>query len=559
MLNSIGLQGPGIDAFLARDLPWLLQHDARLIVSIAGSSLEEYTELADGSATAPARRRRSRSTSPARTSRTAASSSPATRSVRPGGAAVRRAAALAASPIFAKLSPDVTTSSRSPEPSLEAGADGLTMINTLLGHGHRHRPHASAAGGVTGGLSGPAVRPVAVRALWQVTAAMREGCRPAHRGGRHAHRRGRPRVRRRRRVRRAGRHRDVQRPVASPPGASTSSRPKSPAIGFTRFADVVGIAHDRRRPTHDEQPRRPPSECGLRGAMDARRPAVRRHRPAREPARVVGAAGRPVRARAVRDDLRRGVRRRVAVLKPQSAFFEGYGSAGRRRARAGARATCATAGALAILDAKRGDIGSTMEAYAQAFLDRRGSAAGRRHDGEPLPRLRVAAPRARPGRRHRRGRLRARPDLQPGGPAGAARRGRRPLRRRVRGRRCRRRQRGRRRRAASSGTSGLVVGATVGDAVARLGLDLAASAAPLLAPGLGAQGAGPRRPAVGLRRRDGQRPAERLALGARPRGPSVAAPIDAARAGAEAVRAASDRTGAGRRLDRRDAARARCA
>src|SRR6476620_11099545 len=46
MLNSIGLQGPGIDAFLARDLPWLLQHDARPIVSIAGSSLGEYAELA---------------------------------------------------------------------------------------------------------------------------------------------------------------------------------------------------------------------------------------------------------------------------------------------------------------------------------------------------------------------------------------------------------------------------------------------------------------------------------------------------------------------------------
>ena len=46
MLNSIGLQGPGIDAFLARDLPWLLQHDARPIVSIAGSTLGEFTELA---------------------------------------------------------------------------------------------------------------------------------------------------------------------------------------------------------------------------------------------------------------------------------------------------------------------------------------------------------------------------------------------------------------------------------------------------------------------------------------------------------------------------------
>jgi hypothetical protein len=79
MLNSIGLQGPGIDAFLARDLPWLLQHDARPIVSIAGSTLGEFAELARRVGNTP-ESPRSRSTSPVRTSRIADWSSPATRS-----------------------------------------------------------------------------------------------------------------------------------------------------------------------------------------------------------------------------------------------------------------------------------------------------------------------------------------------------------------------------------------------------------------------------------------------------------------------------------------------
>ena len=79
MLNSIGLQGPGIDAFLDKDLAWLRDRGARAVVSIAGGSVDEYAKLAQRLRHVGRRRRRSRSTSPAPTSRTGAWSSPATR------------------------------------------------------------------------------------------------------------------------------------------------------------------------------------------------------------------------------------------------------------------------------------------------------------------------------------------------------------------------------------------------------------------------------------------------------------------------------------------------
>jgi dihydroorotate dehydrogenase (NAD+) catalytic subunit len=78
-------------------------------------------------------------------------------------------------PVFAKLSPDVTDIAAIASACVKAGADGLTMINTLLGmviDTDRMRPQLA---GVTGGLSGPGIRPVAVRAIWQVRAAMAEG------------------------------------------------------------------------------------------------------------------------------------------------------------------------------------------------------------------------------------------------------------------------------------------------------------------------------------------------------------------------------------------------
>jgi dihydroorotate dehydrogenase (NAD+) catalytic subunit len=170
MLNSIGLQGPGIDAFLARDLPWLLQHDARPIVSIAGSSLGEYAELARRVGNSPGvaaievniscpnveDRGLVFACDPAQASRVLS----VVRRDTPRGI-----------PVFAKLSPDVTSIVEIAGAVLEAGADGVVMINTLLGLNIDLDTMRPTLGGLTGGLSGPAVRPVAVRAVWQVAQA----------------------------------------------------------------------------------------------------------------------------------------------------------------------------------------------------------------------------------------------------------------------------------------------------------------------------------------------------------------------------------------------------
>ena len=171
MLNSIGLQGPGIDAFLIEDIPWLAAQGSRIIVSIAGETAEEYATLA----------RKLRGVSgisaievniscPNVENRGLVfacdpnSASEVTRSVRSiiGGDL----------PILAKLTPDVTNIAAIDRAVIDAGADGIAMINTVLGmviNTDTMRPHL---GGKTGGLSGPAIRPIAIRAIYQVREAL---------------------------------------------------------------------------------------------------------------------------------------------------------------------------------------------------------------------------------------------------------------------------------------------------------------------------------------------------------------------------------------------------
>ena len=171
MLNSIGLQGPGIDAFLANDVPWLLEQKARVIVSIAGETVEEYSTLA----------RKLRSVSgisavevniscPNVENRglVFACDAESSRRVIDG---VRKTIG-GELPIIAKLSPDVTDLPAIARGVVDAGADGLALINTVLGmviNIDSMKPHL---GGKTGGLSGPAIKPVAVRAIYQVHAAL---------------------------------------------------------------------------------------------------------------------------------------------------------------------------------------------------------------------------------------------------------------------------------------------------------------------------------------------------------------------------------------------------
>ncbi len=171
MLNSIGLQGPGIDAFIAKDIPYLLGEKARIIVSIAGETIEEYTTLA----------RKLRAVSgisaievniscPNLENRglVFACDLEASRRVLDG---VRRTIG-GEVPIIAKLSPDVSDLVAIARGVVEAGADALALINTLLGmviNLESGRPHLA---GKTGGLSGPAIRPIAVRAIYQVHSSL---------------------------------------------------------------------------------------------------------------------------------------------------------------------------------------------------------------------------------------------------------------------------------------------------------------------------------------------------------------------------------------------------
>jgi dihydroorotate dehydrogenase (NAD+) catalytic subunit len=167
MLNSIGLQGPGIDAFLKRDLPWLLSRGARAVVSIAGSTVDEYAELAA---------RLSDAAGVTAVEVNISCPNVADRgqvfACDPGASAAVIEAVRARIrydiPVFAKLSADVTDVVAIAGACVAAGADGLSMINTLLGMAIDTTTLRPVLAGVTGGLSGPAIRPVAVRCIWQV-------------------------------------------------------------------------------------------------------------------------------------------------------------------------------------------------------------------------------------------------------------------------------------------------------------------------------------------------------------------------------------------------------
>jgi dihydroorotate dehydrogenase (NAD+) catalytic subunit len=167
MLNSIGLQGPGIDTFLEKDIPWLVEQKAKVIVSIAGETVDEYGVLS----------RRLRAVSGISAVEVNISCPNVENrgqvfACHPDTAvavieAVRRNIG-GELPIIAKLSPDVTDIVEIAASVINAGVDGLALINTLLGMVIDTNTMKPKLAGKTGGLSGPAIRPVAVRAIYQV-------------------------------------------------------------------------------------------------------------------------------------------------------------------------------------------------------------------------------------------------------------------------------------------------------------------------------------------------------------------------------------------------------
>lgn len=171
MLNSIGLQGPGIDSFLANDLPWLVEQKSRVIVSLAGETVEEYATLARKIRSAPGISAVEVNISCPNVENRGlvfACDPEASRRVIDG---VRKTIG-GELPIIVKLSPDVTNLPQIAAGVIDVGADALALINTVLGmviNVDTMRPHL---GGKTGGLSGPAIKPVAVRAIYQVHEAL---------------------------------------------------------------------------------------------------------------------------------------------------------------------------------------------------------------------------------------------------------------------------------------------------------------------------------------------------------------------------------------------------
>jgi dihydroorotate dehydrogenase (NAD+) catalytic subunit len=173
MLNSIGLQGPGIESFIESDLAWLAERGARTIVSIAGESVDEYSRLASKLRNVGGFEAIEVNISCPNVADRGQVFACRSESAAQVIQAVRRNSD-SRTPIFAKLSPDVTDIVEIADSVIRAGATGVSLINTLLGMVINTRTMRPALAGVTGGLSGPAVRPVAVRCVWQVRQAFPE-------------------------------------------------------------------------------------------------------------------------------------------------------------------------------------------------------------------------------------------------------------------------------------------------------------------------------------------------------------------------------------------------
>jgi dihydroorotate dehydrogenase (NAD+) catalytic subunit len=170
MLNAIGIQNKGVDHFITEDLPWLTRQKATVFGSIAGNTIEEFVKVADklrtgGRGLAGVEVNISCPNLEDRNNIFAHSPE--------STAAVVEAVkgALPRTPVFAKLSPNVTSLTEIASAALEAGADGLSLINTVLGMSIDVETRRPKLAGTVGGLSGPAIRPIAVRAVHEIHSA----------------------------------------------------------------------------------------------------------------------------------------------------------------------------------------------------------------------------------------------------------------------------------------------------------------------------------------------------------------------------------------------------
>lgn len=169
MLNAIGLQNPGIDVFVERDIPYLKQYDTRIIVNVCGHTTEEYLEVVERLADQDVDLLEINISCP---------------NVKEGGIAFGQNPKLveqitaeikkkAKQPVIMKLSPNVTDITETAKAAEAGGADALSLINTLTGMKIDISRRQFALANQTGGMSGPAVKPVAVRMVYQVAHAVK--------------------------------------------------------------------------------------------------------------------------------------------------------------------------------------------------------------------------------------------------------------------------------------------------------------------------------------------------------------------------------------------------
>ena len=168
MLNAIGLQNPGIDVFIERDIPFLKQFDTRIIVNVCGRTVADYVEVVEKLSDQPVDLLEINVSCP---------------NVKHGGIAfgqhprslfdiTKEVKAKAKQPIIMKLSPNVTDITEMARSAEAAGSDAISLINTITGMKIDVHKRAFALANKTGGLSGPAIKPVAVRMVYQAANAV---------------------------------------------------------------------------------------------------------------------------------------------------------------------------------------------------------------------------------------------------------------------------------------------------------------------------------------------------------------------------------------------------
>ncbi|MBP5304519.1 MAG: dihydroorotate dehydrogenase [Lachnospiraceae bacterium] len=168
MLNAIGLQNPGIDLFCKRDIPYLTERNATIMVNVCGHTTEEYIEVVERLADEPVDLLEINISCPnVKEGGIAFGQNP--KAVEAITAAVK---AKAKQPVIMKLSPNVTDITETAKAAEAGGADGLSLINTLTGMKIDINKRAFALANKTGGLSGPAIKPVALRMVYQTVNAV---------------------------------------------------------------------------------------------------------------------------------------------------------------------------------------------------------------------------------------------------------------------------------------------------------------------------------------------------------------------------------------------------